>query len=157
MAFRVGMTPIDLKNGFGFAGPRLQKKLDDYIPLSRAAIKNQDAAFFQRLSAMGEAWRVFPEFADEAVYLDIESTGLSTVFDSVTIVGLYDGMRYSLFTQGDNLDEVQRALAKYSVVVTFNGAGFDLRFLKNTFPELVLRQSILIYVGSVAGSATQAV
>jgi len=123
---------------FGFAGPRLQKKLDAYIPLSRAAIKNHDAAFFQRLSAMGEAWRVFPEFADEAVYLDIESTGLSTVFDSVTIVGLYDGTRYSLFTQGDNLDEVQRALAKYSVVVTFNGAGFDLRFLKNTFPELVL-------------------
>ena len=25
-----------------------------------------------------------------------------------------------------------------SVVVTFNGSGFDLRFLKNTFPELVL-------------------
>jgi uncharacterized protein YprB with RNaseH-like and TPR domain/predicted nuclease with RNAse H fold len=123
---------------FGLAGPCLQKKLDDYIPLSRAAIKNHDAHFFQRLSAMGEAWRVFPEFANECVYLDIETTGLSTVFDSVTIVGLYDGRRYSLFTKGDNLDQVQRALAKYSVVVTFNGSGFDLRFLKNTFPELVL-------------------
>ncbi len=123
---------------FGFAGPRLQQKLDEYIPLSRLAIKNHDAAFFQRLSEMGEAWRVFPEFADQCVYLDIESTGLSTVFDSVTVVGLYDGRRYSLFTQGDNLNEVQRALEKYSVVVTFNGAGFDLRFLKNTFPDLVL-------------------
>ena len=123
---------------FGLAGPRLQKKLDDYIPLSREAIKNHDAAFFRRLSAMGEAWRVFPEFADECVYLDIETTGLSTVFDSVTIVGLYDGRRYSLFTQGDNLDQVQNALAKYSVVVTFNGSGFDLRFLRNTFPGLVL-------------------
>jgi len=36
------------------------------------------------------------------------------------------------------LDEVQRALEKFSVVVTFNGSGFDLRFLKNTFPNLVL-------------------
>jgi predicted nuclease with RNAse H fold len=36
------------------------------------------------------------------------------------------------------LDKVQRALQRYSVVVTFNGSGFDLRFLKNTFPELVL-------------------
>jgi uncharacterized protein YprB with RNaseH-like and TPR domain/predicted nuclease with RNAse H fold len=123
---------------FGFAGPRLQQKLDEYIPLSRLAVKNHNAAFFQRLSEMGEAWRVFPEFADDCVYLDIESTGLSTVFDSVTVVGLYDGRRYSLFTQGDNLNEVQRALEKYSVVVTFNGAGFDLRFLKNTFPDLVL-------------------
>src|SRR3981081_2188196 len=31
---------------------------------------------------------------------DIESTVLSTEFDSVTIVGLYDGTRYSLFTAG---------------------------------------------------------
>src|SRR5580698_10637665 len=123
---------------FGFAGARLQSKLDEYIPLSRSAIENRDAAFFQRLTALGEAWRVFPEFSDECVYLDIESTGLSTVFDSVTVVGLYDGKRYDVFTQGDNLDEVQRALQRYSVVVTFNGAGFDLRFLKNTFPELVL-------------------
>lgn len=123
---------------FGIAGPRLQQKLDDYIPRSRAAIKNRDAAFFQRLSAMGEAWRVFPEFVDECVYLDIETTGLSTVFDSVTIVGLYDGRRYSVFTQGNNLDELQDALGKYSVVITFNGAGFDLRFLKSAFPKLVL-------------------
>jgi predicted nuclease with RNAse H fold len=53
-------------------------------------------------------------------------------------VGLYDGKRYRVFTQGDDLDEVQKAIEKYSVVVTFNGSGFDLRFLKNTFPELVL-------------------
>lgn len=123
---------------FGFAGARLQSKLDEYIPLSRSAIENRDAAFFQRLTALGEAWRVFPDFSDQCVYLDIESTGLSTVFDSVTVVGLYDGKRYDVFTQGDNLDEVQRALQRYSVVVTFNGSGFDLRFLKNTFPELVL-------------------
>jgi uncharacterized protein YprB with RNaseH-like and TPR domain/predicted nuclease with RNAse H fold len=123
---------------FGFAGARLQSKLDEYIPLSRSAIENRDAAFFQRLTALGEAWRVFPEFSDQCVYLDIESTGLSTVFDSVTVVGLYDGKRYDVFTQGDNLDEVQKALQRYSVVVTFNGSGFDLRFLKNTFPKLVL-------------------
>lgn len=123
---------------FGFAGPRLQEKLDNYIPRSRDAIKNHDAAFFRRLSTLGEAWRVFPEFADECVYLDIETTGLSTVFDSLTIVGLYDGRRYSLYMQGNNLEELQVALAKYSVVVTFNGSGFDLRFLKSAFPDLIL-------------------
>jgi uncharacterized protein YprB with RNaseH-like and TPR domain len=61
---------------FGFAGPRLQSKLDEYIPLSRSAIKNRDAAFFQRLTALGEAWRAFPEFSGDCVYLDIESTGV---------------------------------------------------------------------------------
>src|SRR2546425_4856086 len=123
---------------FGRVRLRLQKKLDDYIPRSRQAIKNKDSAFFTRLAALGEAWRLFAHFADECVYLDIETTGLSSVFDTVTMVGLYDGRKYELFLDGDNLHDLPKALEKYSVVVTFNGSGFDLRFLKLAFPELVL-------------------
>ena len=33
---------------FGRVGARLQHKLDDYIPRSREAIKQKDAAFFER-------------------------------------------------------------------------------------------------------------
>ena len=123
---------------FGRVGARLQQKLDDYIPRSREAIKNKDAAFFGRLSALGEAWRLFPDFADECVYLDIETTGLSAVFDTVTMVGLYDGRKYQLFIDGDNLREFPDAIRKYPVVVTFNGSGFDLRFLKLAFSDLIL-------------------
>lgn len=123
---------------FGVLGARLQRKLDDYLPLSRAAIKEKNAAFFQRLTALGEAWRVFPEFSDQCVYLDIETTGLSTVFDTITLVGLYDGRRYSLFIRDENLDQLRQELKKYAVVVTFNGAGFDLRFLRSLFPDLAL-------------------
>src|SRR2546425_9799170 len=122
---------------FGRVRLRLQKKLDDYIPRSRQAIKNKDSAFFTRLAALGEAWRLFAHFADECVYLDIETTGLSPVFDTVTMVGLYDGRKYQVFVQGDNLQEFPGHFRRYPVVVTFNGAGFDLRFLKLAFPELV--------------------
>jgi uncharacterized protein YprB with RNaseH-like and TPR domain/predicted nuclease with RNAse H fold len=123
---------------FGAVGARLHQKLDEYIPLSRDAVRRKDAAFFERLSAMGEAWRVFPEFADECVYLDIETTGLSSVFDMVTMVGLYDGRKYKVFVEGDNLQELPAHLRNYSIMVTFNGAGFDLRFLKLAFPGLTL-------------------
>jgi uncharacterized protein YprB with RNaseH-like and TPR domain/predicted nuclease with RNAse H fold len=123
---------------FGAVGARLNQKLDDYIPRSREAVRRKDAAFFERLSTLGEAWRVFPEFADECVYLDIETTGLSSVFDMVTMVGLYDGRRYRVFVEGDNLQELPAQLLNYSVVVTFNGAGFDLRFLKLAFPGIKL-------------------
>jgi uncharacterized protein YprB with RNaseH-like and TPR domain/predicted nuclease with RNAse H fold len=122
---------------FGRVGARLQQKLDDYIPRSREAVRKNDAAFFSRLSSLGEAWRLFPEFSGNCVYLDIETTGLSTVFDTVTMVGLYDGRKYELFVDGDNLQELPSHLHNYSVVVTFNGAGFDLRFLKVAFPSLV--------------------
>src|SRR5208282_1138156 len=121
---------------FGAVGARLHQKLDEYIPLSQEAVRRKDAAFFERLSTMGEAWRVFPEFANECVYLDIETTGLSSVFDIVTMVGLYDGRKYKVFVEGDNLQELPAHLRDYSVMVTFNGAGFDLRFLKLAFPEI---------------------
>src|SRR5216684_4427922 len=123
---------------FGAVGGRLHKKLDEYIPRSREAIRRKDAAFFERLSTLGEAWRVFPEFVDQCVYLDIETTGLSSVFDTITTVGLYDGRKYKVFLEGDNLQELPKHLSQFSVVVTFNGATFDLRFLKLAFPNMVL-------------------
>jgi uncharacterized protein YprB with RNaseH-like and TPR domain/predicted nuclease with RNAse H fold len=123
---------------FGLVGARLQQRLDEYIPASRDAIKRKDAAFFERLSALGEAWRIFPEFADQCVYLDIETTGLSAVFDRITVVGLYDGRKYKLFVEGENLEELPAELGRYSVVVTFNGASFDLRFLRLAFPQMTL-------------------
>jgi uncharacterized protein YprB with RNaseH-like and TPR domain/predicted nuclease with RNAse H fold len=117
---------------------RLRRRLEDYIPQSIEAVKNRDAGFFARLSAIGEAWRLFPEFASQCVFLDIETTGLSPVFDTVTMVGLFDGVRYQVFIDGQNLQDLPEHLKKYSVVVTFNGSGFDLRFLKLTFPDLEL-------------------
>lgn len=123
---------------FGAVGARLQKKLDEFIPRSRDAVLRKDAAFFARLSARGEAWRIFPEFANQCIYLDIETTGLSSVFDQVTVVGLYDGRAYKIFVEGENLAALPAELRKHSVWVTFNGSGFDLRFLKLAFPELEL-------------------
>jgi uncharacterized protein YprB with RNaseH-like and TPR domain/predicted nuclease with RNAse H fold len=121
--------------------PALRRRLEAHIPQSIDAVQRRDASFFRRLSTLGEAWRLFPEFATESVFLDIETTGLSPVFDTVTMVGLFDGNRgnrYEAFIEGHNLHELPERLKKYSVVVTFNGAGFDLRFLKLAFKNLEL-------------------
>ena len=118
---------------FGAVGVGLQKKLDEYIPRSREAVRRKDAAFFQRLSSLGEAWRVFPEFANQCVYLDIETTGLSSVFDMVTMVGLYDGRKYKVFVEGDNLKGLTRLSAEL----------FDCRYLqRGRFRSSVLEAGI---------------
>ena len=119
-------------------GAGLLRRLERYIPQSIEAVQRRDAGFFARLSTLGEAWRLFPEFADQCVFLDIETTGLSPVFDTVTMVGLFDGRRYEVFIDGQNLQDLPDRLKKYSVVVTFNGAGFDLRFLRLAFKNLEL-------------------
>jgi len=118
--------------------PKLRRRLETHIPQSIDAVRRKDAAYFSRLSHLGEAWRLFPEFADRCVFLDIETTGLSPVFDSVTMVGLYDGHRYDVFIEGENLHDLPARLKNYSLVVTFNGAGFDLRFLRLAFQNLQL-------------------
>ena len=116
----------------------LRRRLEAHIPQSIEAVQRGDAAFFARLSSLGEAWRLFPQFASQCVFLDIETTGLSLVFDAVTMVGLFDGQRYEVFIDGENLQDLPDRLKRYSVVVTFNGAGFDLRFLKVAFKNLEL-------------------
>jgi uncharacterized protein YprB with RNaseH-like and TPR domain/predicted nuclease with RNAse H fold len=137
-----GVTSWDDFAGFltrpAAISPGLRRRLEAYIPQSIEAVQRGDAAFFRRLSSLGEAWRLFPAFADRCVYLDIETTGLSPVFDTVTMVGLFDGRRYQTFIDGQNLQELPEQLKKYAVVVTFNGAGFDLRFLKLAFKNLEL-------------------
>lgn len=77
---------------------------------------------------------MYSEFADSSVFLDIETTGLSPHYDDVTVVGLYDGRTYSVFVKGDNLASLPKQLKQYAVVITFNGSGFDLPFLKAKLP-----------------------
>jgi uncharacterized protein YprB with RNaseH-like and TPR domain/predicted nuclease with RNAse H fold len=114
---------------------RLAAILKDYIPESKEALSNRDIQFFYRLSRLGEAWRFYPELEGNCVFLDIETTGLSSFFDQITVVGLYDGNRYKAFVEGQDLESFIEELKKFSMVVTFNGALFDLRFIKAHFPD----------------------
>lgn len=140
--WRSGVTSWDSFKSFltpsAPIGSGLRQRLQTYIPQSIQAVERRDAGFFARLSRLGESWRLFPEFAGECVFLDIETTGLSPVFDTVTMVGLFDGQRYEVFIDGQNLQDLPARLKKFSVVVTFNGSGFDLRFLKLAFKNLEL-------------------
>ena len=72
------------------------------------------------------------------MYLDIETTGLSPSYDKITLVGVSDGQTYTVFVAGQNLAELPVYLSRFRVITTFNGAGFDLRFLRAAFPDLTL-------------------
>jgi uncharacterized protein len=118
--------------------PRVRAQLAQCIPASRRALAERNAGFFARLCQIGEAWRLFGTFAQDCVYLDIETTGLSLDHDQITLVGLFDGEAYTVLLAGDNLHTLPGRLRPFSLVCTFNGAGFDLRFLQRAFPQLVL-------------------
>ncbi len=122
----------------GTIRPRVLAQLRRYLPDSHRALQERDAGFFSRLCGLGEAWRVFSRFAQDCVYLDIETTGLSPGYDEITMVGVYDGQAYTAFIAGDNLAALPAYLQRFRLISTFNGAGFDLRFIRAAFPQLKL-------------------
>jgi len=104
-----------------------------------ASIENIDnIRFFQNRLSSADIWRVFNMFKDKAVYLDIETSGLCQGVDEITIIGLYDGKAVKTFVQGINLAEFESEITSYQLIITFNGAQFDLPFIRRQFPNISL-------------------
>jgi uncharacterized protein YprB with RNaseH-like and TPR domain len=97
---------------------------------SRRALAAGDAAWFAERLPSSERWRLFSAFQQGAAYLDIETTGLDAGRDHVTTVAVYDGIEVRVFVRGDNLDDLPAWLDRYPLLVTYNGATFDLPFLR---------------------------
>ncbi|MBI3051133.1 ribonuclease H-like domain-containing protein [Candidatus Woesearchaeota archaeon] len=115
-------------NGIGKASKGFY---DRQIVRARKALADEDSHYFAAALPASEHWRLFDEFGSEAVYLDIETTGLG-FYDSLTVVGLYDGTATKTMIRGVNLDyrRLAEELSKYRMIITFNGASFDLPFLR---------------------------
>ena len=104
-----------------------------------ASIENGDNIHFfsDRLSS-AHMWRVFDRFHERAVYLDIETSGGGGDQEEITVIGLYDGLSVQTFVNGMNLNDFERAVAGYDLVVTFNGSQFDLPVIRRHFPQIAL-------------------
>ncbi len=108
-------------------------KLAGLIPVldaSERALALGDARYFAALLPRNEHWRIFAELRGRVAALDIETTGLSRDFDQITTVALWDGEEARLYVQGRNLAELAEDLESYGVLLTYNGTGFDLPFLR---------------------------
>ena len=86
-------------------------------------------------------WRLYPEFADRALFLDIETTGLSPDYNEVTVIGALGGGQLALFVKGINLDQFPAYVDQFPLLVTFNGSQFDVPFLRAHFPGARLDQA----------------
>jgi uncharacterized protein len=125
-------------------GSLQQSIYESAVPLVRQsldAVAVGDAGFFHGRLPSREAWRLYPEFAARALFLDIETTGLSPDHNEVTVIGTLGGGRLALFVQGINLDQFPAYVGQFPLLVTFNGSQFDVPFLRAHFPEARLDQA----------------
>ncbi len=96
----------------------------------QALLENDSAYFKKKLPASGQ-WRLYDYFHDEAGFLDIEIDS----YGKITVVGISNYYKTNFLVRGVNLDTplLQKELQKYKILLTFNGASFDLPILKKLF------------------------
>jgi hypothetical protein len=100
---------------------------------SRRHLDGCNPAYFSQLLPANQCWRIFPEFRNSIVYLDIETTGLDRYFNQITTIALYDGQSIKTYVQGQNLNDFVDDIQKYKVIVTYNGKCFDVPFIESYF------------------------
>lgn len=76
--------------------------------------------------------RVLPHFKRSTGYLDIETTGLDRTDRLTTISLSIDGNR-RCYVRGRNLNDFLCVIKRISLLVTYNGASFDLPWLRKEF------------------------
>jgi uncharacterized protein YprB with RNaseH-like and TPR domain/predicted nuclease with RNAse H fold/dephospho-CoA kinase len=118
----------------------LEPEDEDLIQVSRShqALTTQDADFFARSLPRPLHYRIALSFPSRTMFLDIETTGLSRYYDTITLVGWSMGGEYNVYIKGDDPTPVRQALAEAKAIVTFNGSLFDVPFLLYEFSDLQL-------------------
>ncbi|MDR3556656.1 MAG: ribonuclease H-like domain-containing protein [Syntrophobacteraceae bacterium] len=114
-------------------GQKKYEALSAHIELCGDRLDALDAAYFAAGMPPRLLWRLFPDFRACAAYLDIETTGLGGPSDHITTAAIYDGTRLFHYIHGKNLDRLPDDLMKYKLLITYNGACFDLPFIRNYF------------------------
>lgn len=88
---------------------------------------------FAEAVASSQCWRLFPHFRETTAYLDIETTGLSKESSAITTIALYDGSAISYYVQGENLEQFINDIARFEVLITYNGKTFDVPMIEQFF------------------------
>jgi uncharacterized protein YprB with RNaseH-like and TPR domain len=111
---------------------RAATRVGSSIERSFESLERDDPAYFALSLPSSLHWRLFPDFRRLVAYLDIETTGLGSR-DQITTIALYDGEEIFHYVSGENLDRFERDIARYPVVVTYNGKCFDVPFIERFF------------------------
>ncbi|WP_028313952.1 ribonuclease H-like domain-containing protein [Desulfatibacillum aliphaticivorans] len=106
--------------------------------LEESLVHLDDPAYFKKLLPSNQAWRMYRRFKGKTAFLDIETSGLDQDMHEITVIGVYDGQKVFSYVNGFNLPDFEIDIAEYDMVITFNGAMFDLPFIRRSFPSITL-------------------
>tara|TARA_B100001094_G_scaffold124922_1_gene120818 strand:- start:1247 stop:2089 length:843 start_codon:yes stop_codon:yes gene_type:complete len=92
-----------------------------------------DVTYFYNILPPSESWRLFKEFQDSCLYLDIETNGGDYYSGFITTIATYDGHNIKYYVNGENLDDFITDVFDSKILVTYNGKSFDIPFIESYF------------------------
>ena len=118
----------------GFS-PEKKTTCDKLLRAASKALLEGDAAFFLKLPPR-EQWRLYASFKDEALFLDIE---IGNTNKDLILIGMSNGLDFTWMVKGMNLEKETffKELKKYKILITFNGAAFDIPVLERYFKTAI--------------------
>jgi hypothetical protein len=117
-----------------------KKAMDAELICARQKLEERDSPYFAARMSRRELWRCLGEFGRSVAFLDIETTGISP-WSPITLVGVYDGSRTHTLIRGRDLNSqnLKAILGSVDMMVTFNGASFDIPMIESQFPGTLPR------------------
>ncbi len=102
------------------------------IRQARTALKAGMADYFLNRFTNPDKIRVLEKFQNESAVIDIETSGMSADAE-ITSIAVLKGGKIFLFVKGINLSDFLEVLGNIKLLVTYNGARFDLPFIRKCF------------------------
>jgi uncharacterized protein YprB with RNaseH-like and TPR domain len=110
-----------------------EKYLKNHIEESLRALEKRNVEYFSHNLKHSLLWRLIPEFKDELIYIDIETTGLYKETNLITTIVTYDGKTISYFVRDRNFDQIINVFDNNKIIVSYNGIAFDIPFIEHAF------------------------
>ncbi|GAB3664156.1 ribonuclease H-like domain-containing protein [Halopiger thermotolerans] len=131
-----GITHWDeFDDGVDVVGDTLADRIETFIDEGRTHLERGDVAPFAERLPSASRWRLYENVRERTCFLDIETTGLDADRHEVTTVSCHRGDETKTFVKGRDLtsERLERELEAASLLVTFNGARFDVPFLETCY------------------------
>ncbi|RLM57542.1 exonuclease [Halobellus sp. Atlit-31R] len=116
-------------------GEKTGERVESFVAEALERLDDGDVEYFGERFPSGETWRFYENFREDALFFDIETTGLDAHRENVTTVSFTQGGETTTLVRGEDLtDEALREQFRDApLVVSFNGKQFDVPFLEDNF------------------------
>ena len=106
--------------------------VEEAIHRCEDALQRRALSYLAQTFVARDQWRLLGTYYEEAAFFDIETSGLG-IDSHVTVIACWFRDRLHTFVHGENLDDFLHLLDDIDLLVSFNGASFDVPVIERAF------------------------